>query len=185
MEQPCYNEGCDTPDPGGNRRRVRKPASSHLVGFLLPTSQNVLWPQWGRGSVAGGLSSGASPKRAGTGVILFNGGHYNCSVLNPAIRVARARSRFWGYRQNRTCDLGNFKPAILRNFKPALTPKDKPGDAFSAPPGLTASSKLGRTGEDAPPAAACSTICANSAGQKRGPCPFCAAAYSVVRPSCL
>ena len=83
--------------------------------------------------------------------MLFNGGHYNRSVLNPAIRVARASSRQWGCRPNRTCDPGNFKPALLRNFKPALTPKNKPGDAFSAPPGLTASSKMGRTGACAPP----------------------------------
>jgi hypothetical protein len=89
------------------------------------------------------------------GGLLSNSGHYNRSVLNPAIRVARAGSRLWGYQPNRTSDLGNFKPAILRNFNPTLTPKDKPGDAFSAPPGLTASSKMGRTGECAPPAVAC------------------------------
>jgi hypothetical protein len=57
-----------------DRRRVRKPASSYLVGFLL--------------------SSGASPKRAGDGALLFDSGQYNRSVLISAIRVARAGSRF-------------------------------------------------------------------------------------------
>ena len=56
------------------RRRVRKPASLHLVGFLL--------------------SSGISPKVADSGALLFNGGQYNRSVLISAIRVARAGSRF-------------------------------------------------------------------------------------------
>jgi hypothetical protein len=55
------------------RRRVQEPASSHLVGFLL--------------------SSGISPKVADSGALLFNSGHYIRSVLNPAIRVARAGSR--------------------------------------------------------------------------------------------
>ena len=91
------------------RRRVRKPASLHLVGFLFASGVGPLW--------------------AGTGALLSNSGQYNRSVLISAIRVARARSRLWGYRPNRTSDLGNFKPAILRNFKPALTPKDKPEDA--------------------------------------------------------
>ena len=44
-------------------------------------------------------------------------------------RCTRARSRLWGYRPNRTSELGNFKLAILRKCKPALTPKDKPEDA--------------------------------------------------------
>ena len=61
--------------PFGTGDGFEKPASLHLVGFLL--------------------ASDASPKRAGSGALLFNGGHYNRSVLNPAIRVARAGSRFW------------------------------------------------------------------------------------------
>jgi len=105
---------------------------------------------------------------------MFNSGHYNGSVLISAIRVARARSRLWGYRPNRTSDLGNFKPA--------LTPKDKPGDAFSAPPGLTASSKMGRTGEYAPPAVACSTIDANRQASA-GPAQL--SSKSIVMPFCL
>ena len=60
----------------------------------------------------------------GAGALLFNSGQYNRSVLISAIRVARAGSRLWGYRPNRTSDLGNFKPAILRNFKPPLTPSE-------------------------------------------------------------
>ena len=85
-----------------DRRRVRKPASLHLVGSLL-----ILRYQ---------------PKRARSGALLFNGGHYNRSALNPAIRVARARRRLGGYRPSRTSELRNSKPAILRNFKPPLTP---------------------------------------------------------------
>ena len=69
------------------------------------------------------------PLPSSSGVLMSNSGQYNRSVLISAIRVARARSRLWGYRPNRTSEPGNFKPAILRNFKPALTPKDKPEDA--------------------------------------------------------
>ena len=49
------------------RRRVRKPASSHLVGFIF----------------ASGIGQGAGP-----GALFSNSGQYNRSVLNPAIRVA-------------------------------------------------------------------------------------------------
>ena len=91
------------------RRRVQEPASSYLVGFLFASGVGPLW--------------------AGTGALLSNSGQYNRSVLNPAIRVARPRSRLWGYQPNRTSEPGNFKPAILRKFKPALAPKNKPGDA--------------------------------------------------------
>ena len=127
----------DYREPSLYRRRVQEPASSHLVGFYLPighpdTPALIPRPLWPLG-------------------LLFNSGQYNRSVLNPAIRVAPARSRCWGFRPNRTSEPGNFKPAILRNVKPTLTPKDKPEDAFSAPPGLTASCKMGRTGECAPP----------------------------------
>ena len=75
------------------RRRVRKPASSHLVGFLFASGVGPLW--------------------AGTGALLSNSGHYNRSVLNPAIRVARARSRLWGYRPNRTSEPGNSISSLL------------------------------------------------------------------------
>ena len=68
------------------RIRVRKPASSYLVGLLF--------------------ASGVNPLLASTGALLSNSGHYKRGVLNPAIRVARARSRLWGYQPNRTDDLG-------------------------------------------------------------------------------
>ena len=75
------------------------------------------------------------------GGLLSNSGQYNRSMLIFAIRVARARSRLWGYRPNRTDDLGNFKPAILRNLKTSVDTKKQAGRRFPAPPGLAASSK--------------------------------------------
>ena len=71
-EQPCYHEGCDA-RVLGYRMRVRE-AGQFVPGRLL-------------------LSSGARPKRAGNGAMLINSGHYNRSVLNPAIRVAHAGLR--------------------------------------------------------------------------------------------
>ena len=63
-----------------DRRRVRKPASSHLVGFLYPRPRG---------------DRGLSPGDRWAGALLFNSGQYNRSVLISAIRVARAGSRFW------------------------------------------------------------------------------------------
>jgi hypothetical protein len=58
-----------------DRRRVRKPTSSHLVGLLFV--------------------SGVGQLLACTGALSSNSGQYNRSVLISAIRVARAGSRLW------------------------------------------------------------------------------------------
>ena len=64
-----------------------------------------------------------------------------------------------------------------------MTQKDKPGDAFSAPPGLTASSKMGRTGECAPPSRRLQHDLMLTRRASAGPAQL--SSRSVVRPSCL
>ena len=71
----------------------------------------------------------------------------------PAASAPGRRPGLRHARNNRAClgELAADRLGRLGGLPGAGSPKDKPGDAFSAPPGLTASSKMGRTGEYAPP----------------------------------